>query len=98
MEGETGCRIETHFTEGYPAVTNDSGLYQKVRGLVDFRELDAPSMISEDFSFYQKRVPGIFFFLGLGNTPALHNDNFDFDEEILLKGADFFFDLADKYR
>ena len=97
LEAETGCRIAPHFTDGYPAVINHPGLYQKIRSLVDFDELEVPSMISEDFSFYQKRVPGIFFFLGLGDSPALHNDNFDFDEAILLKGADFFFDLATQY-
>ena len=98
VETETGCRIETHFTDGYPAVINPAALYQKVRSLVDFHELEAPSMISEDFSFYQKRIPGIFFFLGLGDSPALHNDNFDFDEKILLKGADFFETLASHYK
>ena len=98
VEAEFGCRIEAHFTEGYPAVMNDPVLYEKVKGLVDFDELDAPSMISEDFSFYQKQLPGIFFFLGLGDVPALHNDNFNFDEHILLKGADFFEALAEKYQ
>ena len=97
LEAETGCHIEPHFTDGYPAVINPLPLYQKVRSLVSFTELEAPSMISEDFAFYQKRVPGIFFFLGLGDSPALHNDNFDFDENILLKGADFFFTLAESY-
>ena len=98
VEAETGCQVKLHFSDGYPAVTNDPGLYQKVRGLVDFAQLDAPSMISEDFAFFQKRVPGIFFFLGLGDTPALHNDNFNFDEKILLKGADFFETLAKNYK
>ena len=55
-------------------------------------------MTSEDFSFYQHHVPGVFFFLGLGDVPALHTDNFDFDESILLKGADFFEKLAECYR
>ena len=98
LEAETGCRVQPHFTDGYPAVINPATLYQKVRSLVSFAELEAPSMISEDFAFYQKRVPGIFFFLGLGDSPALHNDNFDFDEEILLKGADFFETIAKNYK
>ena len=85
-------------SEGYPAVTNDEELVEKIRPLVAFRELEEPTMISEDFSFYQKVVPGVFFFLGLGDTPTLHNDKFDFDESILLKGADFFEQLAEKYQ
>jgi hippurate hydrolase len=51
-------------------------------------------MITEDFSWYQKTLPGMFFFLGLGDTPALHADNFNFDESVLGKGADFFEQLA----
>ena len=55
-------------------------------------------MTSEDFSWYQRHVPGIFFFLGLGEVPALHTDNFDFDESVLTRGADFFEKLAEDFR
>jgi hippurate hydrolase len=54
-------------------------------------------MTAEDFSWYQRRIPGQFFFLGIGNTPALHADNFCFDENILSKGADFFEKLAENF-
>ena len=54
------------------------------------RTLDAPSLASEDFSFYQKEVPGTFFFLGLGDVPELHATNFHFnDEAVLPKGLEF---------
>ena len=69
-----------------------------LKEVVSLEELEEPSMASEDFSFYQKQVPGIFFFLGLGDSPALHSKNFNFDEELLTKGADFFEKLADNYR
>ena len=52
-------------------------------------------MTTEDFSWYQRFVPGMFFFLGLGDTPALHSDNFDFDESVLNIGADFFEKIAE---
>ena len=39
----------------------------------------------------------MFFFLGLGDTPALQAATFDFDETILTKGADFFEALAENY-
>ena len=98
VETQFGCTVTVHLTEGYPAVINDPALVERIRGAADFRELDAPTMISEDFSFYQKILPGVFFFLGVGDTPALHNDNFHFDEAILLKGAAFFETLAEQYR
>ena len=93
-----GCTVEISMNDGYPAVLNPSELFQKIRSLVDIQILDQPSMTSEDFSWYQKYMPGMFFFLGLGDTPALHTCNFDFDESILTKGADFFEELADKYQ
>ena len=98
VEKQSGCAVTVHCTVGYPAVTNDPQLVERLQKFMDFRELEEPTMISEDFSFYQKLLPGVFFFLGVGDTPALHNDNFNFDEAILLKGADFFEKLAEKYQ
>ena len=95
---KTGCTVEISMSEGYPAVMNPPELYRKVRTMVVFGDLAAPSMTSEDFSWYQKHIPGLFFFLGLGNAPALHAKNFNFDETILEKGADFFEKLAENYR
>ena len=65
--------------------------------VVPFRELDAPVMTAEDFSWYQRSLPGMFFLLGVGDVPALHSDQFHFDEEILLKGAGLFETLAEKF-
>ena len=96
IASETGCSISVHMNDGYPAVMNPAPLYDRVRSCVDFRELPVPSMTAEDFSWYQKHLPGMFFFLGTGNTPALHADDFNFDEQILLKGADFFEKLAEQ--
>ena len=97
IEEATGCKVAIHMNDGYPAVINPEELYEKVKNLIDFRELDAPSMITEDFSWYQRHLPGVFFFLGTGNTPALHADDFDFNEDILRRGADFFETLATRY-
>lgn len=98
IEEKTGCTVKLHMNDGYPAVMNPAELYRKVKAAVDFAELESPVMITEDFSWYQKRLPGIFFFLGTGDTPALHADNFDFDEAILVKGADFFEKLAENFQ
>ena len=98
VEAQFGCTVRLHFGESYPAVMNDPQLVARVRKAADFRLLDRPSMASEDFAEYQLRVGGVFFFLGIGDTPALHATTFNFDEEILLKGADFFEQLAEKFQ
>ena len=96
VEKMFGCTVSIHRNDGYPAVINPAPLYRQVKSISDIRELDAPSMTAEDFSWYQKSLPAVFFFLGLGDVPPLHADNFDFDEAILRKGADFFEKLAEK--
>jgi amidohydrolase len=49
-------------------------------------------MVSEDFSYYQKVVPGFFYFLGVGNkargiTANWHTPEFDVDEASLVVGV-----------
>lgn len=55
----------------------------------------AQMMISEDFGAFLQKIPGCFIFLGngdssdaQGNTP-LHNACYDFNDEILLTGAEY---------
>lgn len=84
--------------DGYPAVMNPGQLYDRVRRAADFEELPKPVMITEDFSWYQRSLPGMFFFLGAGDAPALHADDFHFNESILTKGADFFEKLAENFQ
>ena len=98
IERLTGCTVNIYMNDGYPAVMNPGDLYDRVRTVADFQELASPSMITEDFSWYQKTLPGMFFFLGLGDTPALHADDFDFNEDVLVKGADFFEELAENFK
>ena len=97
VEADFGCTVAIHMSSGYPAVMNPEGLYRQGKKAVDFQELEAPCMTAEDFSWYQRYLPGMFFFLGVGDTPALHADTFDFDESILVKGADFFEKLAENF-
>ncbi len=98
VEAETGCRVKVEGSNGYPAVINPPDLYRQISGIAEIHPLSEPNMSSEDFAFYQRKLPGIFFFLGIGDTPPLHADNFHFDETILLKGADFFEHLAEHFQ
>ena len=97
VESRYGCTVNLHLNSGYPAVLNPEDLYDRVKQAAAFDDLEAPAMTAEDFAWYQRYIPGMFFFLGLGDTPALHADTFDFDESILLKGAEFFETLAEKF-
>lgn len=98
VEEKFGCRVEITMGDSYPAVMNDPELLRQVRQAAEFELLEKPTMTAEDFSWYQRYAVGIFFFLGLGDVPALHSTNFDFDESILEKGADFFEKLAENFQ
>lgn len=98
VEAESRCTVSVHTSDGYPAVWNPPALYDQVRACgLDVQALEKPVMIAEDFSWYQRHLPGLFFFLGTGPSPALHADNFQFDEGILQTGADFWKELAAKF-
>lgn len=97
LEAEFGCKVEIDINSGYPAVMNPADLCRRVKQIAEFTELDAPFMTAEDFAFYQRTLPGMFLFLGTGDSPALHTSHFDFDESILEKGADFFEKLATEF-
>lgn len=99
ISGTTGCKVEVTTSQGYPAVMNPPEIANRVRACgIDYPELPHPAMTTEDFAWYQRYLPGMFFFLGTGNTPALHNGNFNFDEAILETGANFYEKLALRYR
>lgn len=94
VQEEFGCTVRIHYSSGYPAVMNPPELFDRVREIFPLRVLEEPSMTAEDFSWYQRYLPGMFFFLGLGDVPALHSDHFDFDEALLEQGVNLFETIA----
>lgn len=93
VERYTGCDVKLHLNEGYPPVWNHEELFETVRkglGADTLSLLPRPALAAEDFSFYQQYAPGVFFFLGVGNTAQLHANTFTFDDELILpKGVEF---------
>jgi len=97
IEADTLCGFTVSLSDGYPALLNPEDLYDRVNALYPLFELPEPNMGTEDFSWYQQYVPGLFFFLGVGDTPALHSGDFDFDSNVLLKGAELFEHIAEEF-
>lgn len=100
MEISHGVRGTYNERVYYPPVVNDREWTKKVIDLLPKEQyIEAkPLMIAEDFSNYQRRVPGVFMFLGSGNeekgyTHPLHSNLFNFDEEILIHGVKLFKDI-----
>ncbi|MBF0754479.1 amidohydrolase [Jeotgalicoccus nanhaiensis] len=92
-----GASYELEYTYGYPSVFNDPALIPTLRTTVDKilgegQLLDVnPSMGGEDFSYFAREVPGIFFRLGTngGEDTAYpnHHPKFNVDEDALHYGA-----------
>lgn len=97
-------KVENNFRILYPPVINDDSLYNEFLEISDkFNFIQGEALsTAEDFSFYQKKVPGLFFLLGTKNEKKgfispLHSCTFNFNEEVLLEGVKLFLNLLEKY-
>lgn len=94
------CQIEWSCPPMYPPVINSKDLYPKWLACVNldnYIELDEPLMLAEDFAFYQKAIPGIFFFLGTkceSYQSGLHTETFNFHEDVLKVAIDLYESIA----
>ncbi len=58
----------------------------------------SPSMAAEDFGFMLEEKPGCLVWLGNGiNSKSLHNTKYDFNDEALSFGIDYWVELAKDY-
>lgn len=95
-----GVRCKYSEPMSYPAVVNDESLFRSAHGkfAADEIEIVKPFMMAEDFSNYQRQIPGLYTFVGIGegqDTPPLHASNFDFNEQALLNGVEYFLRVTD---
>lgn len=105
-----GAKAEVNIQVMYPATVNDAKLteqmapsLQRAAG-VDNVTITLPVTMAEDFSFFQKKVPGFFFFLGayptdmkLAKQPTHHTADFMIDENALTTGVKAFLNLTFDY-
>jgi amidohydrolase len=93
-----GASFELNFDNPAPVTYNDPKLVEEtlpaIRRVVGDANLIAPRpfMPAEDFAWFQKVIPGFYYFLGVGNkargiTAGWHTAEFDVDEESLVVGV-----------
>jgi amidohydrolase len=96
-----GATYSFEYHKGYRPVINDAEVTRKVReALIEAFGEDAvqqaePTMGGEDFSAYQQKAPGTFFFVGAGNAAKgivypHHHPRFTIDEDALPIGVTAF--------
>ena len=92
-----GATYVLDYVRGNPVTFNDPALTASsvpvLEAVVGKANLVVPpvQMVSEDFAWYQKRIPGMFFFLGVANpekkiTSMNHTATFDIDEDAMKTG------------
>ncbi len=92
------AKAEMKYTYLLGPVVNDEEMTELVRGSV--RKIGGgellghmkPTPVAEDFSEYQKRIPGVMAFVGVGNADCdavypQHSCHYKVDESALLNGA-----------
>ncbi|WP_299010888.1 amidohydrolase [uncultured Tenacibaculum sp.] len=62
---------------------------------LSINEIETPFKWGEDFGLFTQKYKGAMFGLGAGkNTPALHNPDYDFPDDITMTGVQLFYSIA----
>ena len=90
-----------NFKKGYPATVNHEKesqfAYNTAKKIIGDKASASqkPMMGSEDFSYFLKKVPGCFAWIGNGPSASLHNPKYDFNDSVLTIGSSFLATLAE---
>ena len=105
-----GAAVDVDILVMYPATINDPKLTTlmapsliRTAGAANVN-ITSPVTMAEDFSFFQKKIPGFFFFLGayptemkLAKQPVHHTADFMIDEKALITGVKALVNLTMDY-
>lgn len=99
-----GCSFELVYEHDYPPVNNDTGLAAFAAEFINGNSIPElnlcqgeMTMGSEDFSYYQQKIPGLYVFFGArpaGEFYPHHHPKFDIDENCLVTCAKFYAGFA----
>jgi len=97
-----GAKAELTYTPGYPVLVNDAGrttfaaaVASEVAGEGKVDHHCPPLMGAEDFAFMLNERPGAFIYVGNGDSAALHNPKYDFNDEAIPVGTSYWVRLAE---
>ncbi len=92
-----GAKCEVELENAYPVTTNDPAVTRSVIELLKSipgskTAVVPPLLIAEDFSFFLRKAPGTYYFLGTWNEGKRciypnHSSRFKLDEDILKLGS-----------
>ena len=100
-----GCEIDFEWHAGYPATVNHAAEAERAAQAMETvigednvdRDVE-PSLGGEDFAYMLEEKPGAYIWLGAGlakDGATLHNDRYDFNDDILASGASYWARLVE---
>ncbi|MGF1683148.1 M20 aminoacylase family protein [Photobacterium minamisatsumaniensis] len=98
-----GCSVEFNYTRRYPATINTKNEARECLSTLELLpgiskvHLNPPaSMGGEDFAFMLEQNPGCYIWLGTGGDYGLHNPHYDFNDNMLKIGANYWVNLVQR--
>ena len=95
------AKAEVDYQRRYPATINHAKQAEiaikaakNVVGETDVIIEPTPSMGAEDFAFMLKKIPGAYVWLGAGQGANLHNPAYNFNDEVLTTGVEYFIEIV----
>ncbi|WLS90868.1 M20 aminoacylase family protein [Gilliamella apicola] len=95
------AKAEVDYQRRYPATINYAKqaeiaikAAQNVVGETNVIIDPTPSMGAEDFAFMLKKIPGAYVWLGAGQGANLHNPAYNFNDEVLTTGVEYFIEIV----
>ncbi|AUD01472.1 amidohydrolase [Spirosoma pollinicola] len=96
----SGIDLKTTYTEAFVANENDKEVFDQIRQQAQqlgysFVEKQEPFKWGEDFGLFTQKYKGAMFGIGNGeNSPALHNNDYDFNDNLIEPAAQLFLELT----
>ncbi|MGR3320625.1 MAG: M20 aminoacylase family protein [Pseudooceanicola sp.] len=97
-----GCRVKLDYVRGYPvtmnAEENTDFASEAARAVAGESGVTytPPHLGAEDFSYMLERRPGAYIMLGNGDSAALHNPAYEFDDTAIPVGCSWFAEMVER--
>jgi metal-dependent amidase/aminoacylase/carboxypeptidase family protein len=98
IEVAYGVSVNLDWWMDAPPTNNDATLTEAVGNVARSRGMATtrynPTMMGEDFGYYQQKIPGVFFNYGVGPSSGLHTPTFTAHTDHLADAARLFADIV----
>ena len=96
-------KADVHYKRNYPVTVNHNeqtalaaSVAAEIAGADKVDTKASPNMGAEDFAYMLEQRPGTYIMVGNGDTPALHNAAYDFNDDAIPYGVSYWVKLAER--